>query len=232
MNRLIRIVVVALLLPLPLMASTYVVKAVKGMVEVRHGVSEEWRALKGGELLKPEDTMRTGKKSSATITLDGKTLTIPEQTMVDLSDFRQMTQEEFLLKLAMENILAVPPRENGPMAIPRTTILHGSEVEREKASGMPNTEEGIMQLQGAKLLYDHAYYATSILKTKETLRLFPDLQGDTNARLRMARAFEQLKLTNEALAEYSTLLNETLPETQRALIQSSIQRLRALQSRQ
>lgn len=229
MKHVVRLLVL-MVMAVPLWASTYVVKSVKGTVEVRRGVSEEWKAVKAGEQLKPEDTMRTGKQSSATIQFDGKQVTIPALTMVDMSDFRQMNQEEFLLKLAMENILAVPPRENGTMATPRTTILHGTDAGKENADTQQRIEMGLMQLQGAKLLYDNSFYATSILKTKETFRLYPGLQERVDARLRVATAFERMKLTKQAIEEYTLLLGEKLSSEQRETVQSSLQRLRKTQS--
>lgn len=215
----------------PLLANSYAVKGVKGTVEVRRGVAEEWKTVHVGDVLRPEDTMRTGKKSSASLAVDGKQLTVPEQTMVDISDFRQMTQEEFLLKLAMENILAVPPRDNGKMTIPRTTVLHGAEVGKESAGSETKVDAGVMQLQGAKLLYDNAYYATSVLKTKETYRLFPGLQLNVDSRLRMASAFEKMKLMNEALAEYSGVMKDQLPVQQQVAVKSAIERIRKTQNR-
>jgi hypothetical protein len=222
---------VLMVVAVPVWASTYVVKSVRGTVEMRRGVSEEWKAVKAGDQLKPEDTMRTGKQSSATIQLDGKQVTIPAQTMVDLSDFRQMSQEEFLLKLAMENILAVPPRENGTLATPRTTILHGTDAGKENVGVPQPVEPGLMQLQGAKLLYDNSFYATSILKTKETFRLYPDLQERVDVRLRVATAFERMKLTKQAIEEYTALLAQKLSPEHKETVQSSLQRLRKTHSR-
>jgi hypothetical protein len=229
MKHVVRLLVV-MVVAVPLWASTYVVKSVKGTVEVRRGVAEEWKALKAGDQLKPEDTMRTGERSSAIIQFDGKQLLIPAQTMVDLADFRQMSQEEFLLKLAMENILAVPPRENGTLATPRTTILHGSDAGKENLNAQQRIEMGLMQLQGAKLLYDNAFYATSILKTKETFRLYPTLHERVDARLRVATAFERMKLAKQAIEEYTALLAERLSVEQREAVQASLQRLRKTQS--
>ena len=116
-------IVMASLLAFPLLAGDFVVKAVKGSVEVRKGVMEEWKKVKVGDLLKPEDSMRTGPGSSATIEADKRKLTIPEMTILDVSDVRQLSQEDFLLKLAMQNILAVPPRERDELSIPSATVV-------------------------------------------------------------------------------------------------------------
>ena len=229
MKRMFGIMLLALL-TVPLVASDFAVKEIKGTVDVRRGISEEWKALQAGDVLKPEDTIRTGKNSFLRVVVDGKQVRVPERTMVDISDFRELTQEEFLLKLAMENILAVPPRENGFMAIPRTTVIHGTEA-KEPMNEKVTIEPGIMQLQGAKLLYDNMFYATSILKTKETLRLYPDLLTNIDARLRVASAFESMKLTNEALTEYSGMLSENIPAQQKSVAQKAIERIRKMQNR-
>ena len=211
-----------------LLANDVTVKELKGTVEIRRGISEEWKALQAGEMLRPEDTIRTGKNASVRVLVDGKQLRVPENTMVDISDFRHMGQEEFLLKLAMENILAVPPREDGSLTIPRTTVIHGTDA-RESSNEQLGTGAGLMQLQGAKLLYENSFHATSILKAKETFRLYPDLQTNIDARMRIATSFETMKLSNEALTEYSGLLGEQLPDLQKRAVQKAIERIRSAQ---
>lgn len=224
-SRILHIVVVSFL-TLPLFANTFIVKAVKGTVEVRRDVKEEWRRVKLGDVLKPEDSMRTGKNSSATIVSDAKRLTVPELSIIDLSDVRELSQKEFLLKLAMENILAVPQRDRDSIMIPTTTVLHGADNGKEDATVVSSLEVGRMQLQGTKVLFDNAFYATSVLKSKETLRKYPELKSNYDARLTIAQAFEKLKLVNEAITEYSMLTKEDLPSPLAKNVQASLQRLK------
>jgi len=216
---------VASLIAVPLLAKDFVVKAVRGVVEVRRGVAEEWKMVRVGDLLKPEDSMRTGKSSSATLESDAKRLTIPALTMLDLSDVRQMSQEDFLLSLAMENILSVPPRESDEITIPSAAVLHGSNKAKEDADPFSQANVGRMQLQGARVLFDNTYYATSILKTKATLRSFPDLRANFDARILVAQAFEKLKLNSEAITEYSLLAKENLTASQLKVVEESLDRL-------
>ena len=44
-------------------SSVVTVYSTKGRVEVRRGVSEKWKTLLVGDVLKPEDTIRTGEKA-------------------------------------------------------------------------------------------------------------------------------------------------------------------------
>ena len=214
------------LLALPLLAADFSVKAVRGSVEVRRGVMEEWRKVKVGDLLKPEDSMRTGPGASATIEMDKRKLVVPELTILDISDVRQLTQEDFLLKLAMENILAVPPREKDELAIPSATVLHGENKSKTDITVSTDGKVGEMQLHGARVLYDNSYYATSILKSKETLRTHPEVRSNYDARLTVAMAFERMKLTKEAITEYSLLSKENLPAAQAKKVQGALDKLK------
>jgi hypothetical protein len=214
------------LLVLPLLAADFTVKAVKGSVDVRRGVMEEWRKVKVGDLLKPEDSMRTGPGASATIEIEKRKLVVPELTILDISDVRQLTQEDFLLKLAMENILAVPPREQEDFAIPSATVLHGENKSKTDLTVLTDGNVGEMQLHGARVLYDNSYYATSILKSKETLRTHPEVRSNYDARFTVAMAFEKMKLTKEAITEYSLLSKENLPAPQAKKVQSALDKLK------
>ena len=220
------LIVMMSLLMLPLLAADFTVKAVKGAVEVRRGVMEEWRKVKVGDLLKPEDSMRTGPGASATIEIDKRKLVVPEQTILDISDVRQLTQEDFLMKLAMENILAVPPREKDELSIPSATVLHGDNKAKTDLAVLPDVKVGEMQLHGARVLFDNSYYATSILKSKETLRTHPEVRSDYDARLTVAMAFEKMKLTKEAITEYSLLSKEKLPAVQAKKVQTALEKLK------
>jgi hypothetical protein len=224
----IRILLIAILslLVLPLLAADFTVKAVKGTVEVRRGVMEEWKKIKVGDLLKPEDSMRTGPGGSATIEIEKRKLVVPELTILDISDVRQLTQEDFLLKLAMENILAVPAREKDEIEIPSATVLHGENKSKTTLSSSSDGKVGEMQLHGARVLYDNSYYATSILKSKETLRTHPEVRSNYDARFTVAMAFEKMKLTKEAITEYSMLSKENLPAPQAKKVQSALNKLK------
>jgi hypothetical protein len=214
------------LLVMPLIAGDFTVKAVKGNVEVRKGVMEEWKKVRVGDPLKPEDSMRTGPGSTATIEADKRKLTIPEMTILDISDVRQLSQEDFLLKLAMQNILAVPPRERDELSIPSATVLHGDNASKTNTPVFPDTKVGEMELHGARVLFENSYYATSILKSKETLRTHPELKANFDARLTVATAFEKMKLNKEAVTEYSLLARENLVSSQAKKVQVALERLK------
>src|SRR5260221_6788771 len=123
------------------------VMALKGRVYVRHNVQEEWVRVGRGDVLKPEDSMKSDEKSSSTLLVDGKTtVVLPEMAIIDLSDLRTLTREDLLLKLAMERIRSVPGSgSNDELNMPRTTIIHGPNVGQRHVSTETDPEIGLMQ---------------------------------------------------------------------------------------
>lgn len=203
--------------------------AVKGTVLARHNIQEEWKTVHVGDILKPEDSIELMRKSSVTILLDGmKKLTIPEFVIIDLSDLRMLTQEELLLKLAMEKVRSVPIRDDdGKLLIPTTTTVHGTNKENRLTPQSIASDNGLMQLNGAKVLYENRFYATCVLKVKEVFRLNPELAVNVETRLMVANALEKMDLKTEALSEYIELSSEKISKTQRSFIELRIEQLKS-----
>jgi hypothetical protein len=207
------------------------VVSVHGDVKVRRGAEEQWRAVTPGEIVKPEDSMMSGRGATAVLSIDGASkVALPEMVIVDCADLRSLTQEELLLKLAMEGIRALPQQKKDVNpSIPRTTTVHGE----KRDGGRPVPPGGIqgyaLQLNGTKVLHQHGYYATMVLRAKEVLRLAPQLKKRTDVRLMVADSFERMSLASEALTEYRALSKEKLSDGDRALVERKIEELRKKQ---
>ncbi len=207
------------------------VVSVRGDVQVRRGAEESWRPLAVGDVVKPEDSMLSGKRASAVLSVGGTRLTLPEMVIVDCADLRVLTQEELLLKLAMEGIRALPQQKRGSEpTIPRTTTVHGGASDELAApAGADGTQRSALQLNGTKVLHAHGFYATMVLRAKEVLRLAPELRRRSDVRLLVADAFERMRLSSEALAEYRSLDKERLTPAERSLVERKIAELRKKQ---
>ncbi|TLY33621.1 MAG: hypothetical protein E6K56_00570 [Ignavibacteria bacterium] len=204
------------------------VTAVKGSVYVRHNVQEQWVSVSPGDLLKPDDSMKSGRKSSATVLIDDKTAVImPEQAIIDMADLRTLTKEELLLKLAMERIRSVPDKSgDDELSIPRTTTIHGSNMDQHAAAGAVDPEMGTMRMKGTEVLFGNGFYETGILKAKELFRLYPDLSSRINDRLMVAKALEALRLKGEAMEEYIQLGKAQLTDEQRTAVTKRLELLK------
>lgn len=223
------------------MATDFVVRKVSGDVSVRHGVAEEWTTVKPGDVLRPHDTMKTGKKASAVLAEvleDGKdgrksgkprALSLPEEVIVDLSDIREISQEELMLKLAMEKVRSSPYQwKKDELNIPNTTVIHGGQGRLSLSPRRENEmEEGVYQLNGTKVLYENGLYPSCVLRMMYVFRLYPALGESFENRLLVAEALDKSNLDGEALSEYVALaISENTSPAQKDLVQERITELK------
>jgi hypothetical protein len=204
------------------------VVAVKGAVYVRHNVEEKWMPVSRGDILKPDDSMKSGGKSSASLLVDGKTTVIlPEMAIIDLSDLRTLSKEDLLLKLAMERIRRIPAKERDEeISIPRATTTHGANMDARGAVAASDPQVAFMQMKGAEVLFGNGFYETGVLRAKGLFRIHPELSKRIDDRMMVAKALEALKLKGEALDEYVDLGTAQLTDQERAVVTKKIEELR------
>ncbi len=192
------------------------VVSVKGAVYVRHNVQEEWIPVSRGDLLKPDDSMKSGGKSSASLLVDGKTtVVLPEMAIIDLSDLRSLSKDDLLLKLAMERIRRIPARDRDQeISIPQATTMHGPDLTVRPAVPASDPQIAFMQMKGAEVLFGNGFYET------------PELSRRIDDRMMVAKALETLKLKGEALEEYVDLGTAQLTDQERAVVTKKIEELR------
>jgi hypothetical protein len=207
----------------------------EGDVKVRQGVTEVWNKVVAGDVLRPHDTMRTGPNGSAVLLVsmdtDGATkrIALPAQVIVDMSDIRNLTQEELMLKITMEKVRASSYEwKNDGLNLPNAAVVHGE----DRAPGAPAAENdrqvGQLLLNGARVLFDNGFYATTVLRSMEVFRMYPALSGMFDHRFLLAQAMERANLRGEAMAEYSSLSRmEGLTPAQQQVVQGRMDVLRA-----
>ncbi len=190
------------------------VRKLQGDVTVRHGVTEVWSAVASGDVLRPDDSMKTGKKGSALLAVNlmkngtpsSKVITLPPEVIVDMSDIRDLTQEELMLKLTMEKVRASSYRwRNQELQIPNASVVHGQNQAQGSTPGENDLATGELQLNGARVLFQNGFYSTCALRSLEIFRLYPPLGSQFENRLMMADALAKADLRSEALNEYTEL---------------------------
>ncbi|MBI1803318.1 MAG: hypothetical protein HY033_04905 [Ignavibacteriae bacterium] len=200
----------------------------KGDVAVRHNVQEEWTTLSKGDIVHAEDAVKTGNKSSIVLLVDGaKKIVVPALVVLDLSDIRSLTQEELLLKLAMEDMRAIPQdtKHENDLNIPRTTTIHGASREAYNEARAVDPALSTLQLNGIKVLYNNSFYATCVLRAKQIFRRNPSLVGRIDDRMMVASGLEKMNLRSEALDEYRSIQKEKLTPNQKVVVGSKIKQL-------
>jgi hypothetical protein len=218
------------------LARDIVVQKVQGDVSVRHGVAEVWTKVRAGDILRPDDTMRTGKKGSAVLVAPSqsddatatKRIALPSEVMVDMSDVRELSQEDLMLKLTMEKVRSTSSEwKNNELNIPNTTVTHGEPPVTQPPLSENDIQVGILQLNGTRVLFDNGFYSTSALKGMDVLRRYPSLAEKFEHKFLIAQALEKANLRGEALNEYVGLsLSENTTAEQKDILHARITQLR------
>jgi hypothetical protein len=206
-----------------------VLQKASGDVYVRHGVAEAWTKIAVGDILKTDDTMKTGKRGSAVLVVNGsKRILLPPEVIVDVSDIRDLSQEELMLKLTMEKVRASSYQwKSEEMNIPNATVVHGADKNISVRATDNQLEVGTQEWNGTKVLYDNGYYSTSALKAIDVLRRYPALGNKFENRLLVAEALEKANLRSEALNEYLAISQlEKITPPQREIAKERVVRLR------
>ena len=215
-------------------AEAITIQRADGEVSVRHGVAEVWTRVAPGDLLRPNDTMRTGKGGNVVLLVRmgsdaaSKRITLPPHVIVDMSDIRHLTQEELMLKLTMEQVRGSSYQwKNDGMAIPDAAVVHGAEGAARASLSENSIQTGRLQLNGVRVLYENGFFASCVLRAMEVFRLYPVLSSSFEHRLMLAESMEKANLHGEALAEYGAVSRlEGLTPGQLQQVQNRLQTLR------
>jgi len=231
-----RVAAIAALLLLAVLPSQAGIRIVslRGDVTVRHGAAEEWTAVAVGDALRPEDSIRMGDSSLATITIDvgaggGERgiIRLPPNVVVDIADLRKMTRSDLLMKLAMEDVRSAPKRQpGGGGEMQKTTTTRAGDRDTGPAKQASAESLNELRLNGARVLYDNGFYGPCVLRSREILRIEPGLNGRVDSRLLMADALEKMDLGNEAYIVYRSLAAEKLSADEKKLVEDKLLELR------
>jgi hypothetical protein len=209
------------------------VQRMQGDVSVRQGVTEVWTRVAVGDVLRPDDTMKTGLKGSAVLMVSMgngtfKRISLPPEVIVDMSDIRELSQDELMLKLTMEKVRSSPYEwKNEDLQVPNASVIHGTDKSTGSAALENDPAVGLMQLNGTRVLYENGYYSTCALKAMEVFRFHPSLAGRFENRLLVAEALERARLRGEAINEYGAMLKmQSLTVQQRDLVQARMEDLK------
>jgi hypothetical protein len=197
----------------PAIGGGIVVHRVQGDVTVRHGVTEAWAHVAVGDVLRPDDSMKTGIRGSAILEVfrdregaEAKRITLPPEVIVEMSDIRDLSQEELMLKLTMEKVRSSPYRWDGTdPVLPDAIVVHGGEKGDSRTPAENDPAIGVLQVNGSRVLLANGFYSTCVLRMMEVFRMFPGLAGRFENRVLLAEALERSQLRGEALAEYGSI---------------------------
>lgn len=215
-----KILLIFLLFISSLTAQEFKVINVNGDVKYRSGTSEIWTEVKEGEILKSNDFISTGEKSSVQIKGTGSIINIGELSAVSIASIKIMTTDELLLALAMEDMINAP-KTNGK-GNSGNTAVYGNKEGTEKNTELITDDFGIRRLNGAMQLAKNGLTESSVVFAKETYRKYPETKQVAFYRIFFAEVLSEKGLYEEALGEYLDIQKLELSKEQINKVESQI----------
>jgi len=210
-----------LLLFIPsLTAQEFKVINVNGDVKYRSGTSEVWTELNQGGILKTDDFISTGEKSSVKIKESGNIISIAELSAVSIASIKKMTTDELLLALAMEDMINAPKTNDKGNS--GNTAVYGNKEGAGKDTELKADDFGIRRLNGAMQLSKNGLIESSVVFAKETYRKYPETKQVTSYRIFFADILYEKGLYEEALGEYLEIQKLELSKEQNTNVVSKI----------
>jgi len=212
---------ILLLLVPSLIAQEYKATVVKGDVKYRTGTSEVWLEVKEGTVLRFDDFVITGSKSSIKIKGLENIINLAEYSAVSIASIKTMSTDELLLALAMEDMINAP-KPNGKNNSSNTAV-YGNKEGQNKNPEMKADDFGIKRLNGAMQLAKNGFKESSVVFAKETYRKYPDSKQIPSYRIFFADILYEKGLYEEALGEYLDIAKLELNKEEKSKVEAQSQ---------
>jgi len=212
-----KILFIMLIVTSALTAQTYEAIKVKGEVKYQTDSGEKWLGLKQGDILNSNSVVTSGPNALAQIKTEKITFSLKELSAVSVINIKQLSRDELLLALAMEDMLNVPEKnENTALS----TAVYGSQEDGINPLFIKSDNFGIKRLNGAVQLAESGMEESAILAAKETYRKYPDVKSIPSFRIFFAVLLSKKGLYEEALKEYLEIQQLKLNDGQKAEVNS------------
>ena len=195
-------------------AQPFVVEKARGDVRAQRGASEEWIDVRVGRELGEDALVETGSDAFLQLNRAGSRFALESNSALSLDYVREMSINDLLLVLAMEEIREAPDREGNNAT--GSTAVYGEEESESAFEETTNVGFGVKRLNGAKRLAESGFRESAVAAAKETYRKYPGVRALADYRLYFAEVLLDLDLFEEALEEYDEIGDFPLNEERRA----------------
>jgi hypothetical protein len=175
--------------------------------------NDNWIEVKEGTTLSPNSFLVADKKSSVKISGDGVSFILKESSALPVSSIKQMTVDELLLALAMEDMMNTPRKKENNNG--KTTAVYGSKEDGNNNEIIQSGDFGIKRINGAVQLAENGFKESAVVTAKETFRKYPSTKQMANYRIYFANILNEFGLYEEALDEYNSIGNLKLSEKEK-----------------
>lgn len=213
-----KFIIFYLIISVSIFGQNFKIEKVNGRVEAMRGSSENIESVKQGDIFSGDDLIIAGENSSALITKENKRkFLLQENSALELNYVKEISMNDLLLALAMEEIKDIPKNEYKSGS--KNTAVYGSKISDESKNVGIENNLGIMKINGAKQLANSGYQKSAVILAKETFRKYPAEKRNVTARLFFTDILIDLDLFDEAAYEIDRMQGVGLTESEKKEIQ-------------
>jgi len=190
--------------------------SVKGNVEVRRGLAEEWSPLRLGMLIRDIDTILTGEASEVILELeDGRRFRMGSNAVLDVGDLRTILEKELFLYLMSEKIDRVAPLEKKTkIQLGNVSVVHGSRLTKDSLAVASDKQQWFQkEKNGARALFDNDLFTNAIIKMHKLSTQYDSIPDCGELYYYMGKSFEALEKKGQAMDHYQKAIEQCQPET-------------------
>lgn len=218
-----KLILLLLLFSITISAQNFVVEKISGTVKLLRGTSEKWENVKVGQSLTGSDLLLTEENSLIQLSRDNEIFLLKSDAAIGLNHIKKISINDLVLALTLDEIRSVPKIKRN--TISKNTAVYGSEKSNMKDLKIDENVLGTKKINGAKQLNESGYTESSIIVAKEVFRNYPNIAADFNDRIYFADLLSNLKLYEEAAADYSDIEELSLTENQKEILKQKKNKL-------
>ena len=204
----------------------YTATKVNGNVKYLSGGNENWVELKAGETIKQGAVLSTGSNSSITLRGNNLHFTLSESSAISVSSIKEMSTDELLLALAMEDIINAP-KNNGNGKSGNTAVYGTDENSNDKLE-FATDEFGIKRLNGAMQLAKSDMKESAVVVARETFRKYPDTKLLSSYKIFFADILFEKGLYNEAFEEFNEIAELDLNDEEKLKVDEKTETIKKI----
>jgi len=218
-----KLIIIILFSVTSIIAQSFTVEKISGETVYRANGDEEWVNLKVGDKIPENATIATGEHSNLQISNGGVDFSLEELSAISISNIKKMSVDDFLLALALEDVLNAPPDTN---KYSDNTAVYGARESEVNTSHIKSDDFGIKRLNGAVQLAELGFEESAVVASRETFRKYPDTKTLTVYRIFFADILLEKNLYEEALTEYTDIKKYNLNENEKSYVEEKLELIR------
>ena len=207
-------------------AQEYTVTKINGDVKYLSGGNENWVNLKKGKTIEQDAVISTGENSFVTLKGNKLHFTLNESSAISVSSIKEMSTDELLLALAMEDMINAP-KNNGNGKSGNTAVYGTDEGNQDELDLLPG-DFGIKRLNGAMQLAESDMKESAVVVAKETFRKYPDTKSLSSYRIFFADILFEKGLYNEAFEEFNEIAELKLSDKEKLKVDEKTETIKKI----